>query len=410
MSLIRSGDGVARLSSYDVETMAGSAADHVAHVFFNPGPDLLRVWQFAGPACCVKVSGVARSAGVAAVWRDSPLGTLSAVQLWEEWWPRLAEESLSGQLGRQAEGPLILDRAWATLRRWPVLANRPTPKGRPIVVSVQHAQRDLAELLRRSGALLGKRAADLLLHEAACRGDAAVVALLLLDASGSVRAEPWAAVNAEPKRQAGTVLDAALTHGRSECAELIKSAGGRHSLHWAARLAIVADVEAWLEDGACADERDGSGATPLWLVVKGTTSKSAVSTGNHARDRCMDLLLGARATVDVLPIGMETPLLLAAVTGDAPCCARLLAARANPSVRDREGRTPLDCAANAQIHGLLHNASCISAWDTSLSARKHHRADWRGQLATSSRIPPADFMAMQVPQPCWLSGDEGWYQ
>lgn len=382
--------------------------DIAAYVFFNPGPDFFRVWHFAGPACCVKASGLARSAGVTAGWRCSPLGTPS-VQLWEEWWPRLAEESLLGMLGRQAEGPLVLDRAWATLRKWSVLANRPTLEGRPLVVAVQHGQRDLAELLRHAGAVLGKRAADLLLHEAAGRGDVAVVSLLLLDASGSVRVEPWAAANAEPKRHGGTALDAALARGRPQCAELIRLAGGRHSLHGAARQAIVADVEAWLEEGASADERDGSGATPLWLVVKGPLSKSEASTSPHARDRCVDLLLGARATVDVLPITMETPLLLAAAMGDALCCARLLAARANPSARDREGRTPLDCAANAQIHGLLHSATSASTWDPPLPARKPHRADWRGHPPMSSRVTPANFMATREPQPCWLSRDNGWY-
>lgn len=412
------------VDSFDVAAMARPAESVATFVFFDPGPAFFRIWHFAGPVCCVKASRLARGAGVPASWCSPPVGMqlsscfstqaplvfradASVPQRWEEWWPRLAEESLADLLGRH--GPLVLDRAWATLRKWPGLANRPTVDGRPFLVAVQHGQRGLAELLLRSGAHLGKRAGDLLLHEAASRGDAAVVALLLSNADSSIRADPWATVNSEPKRQGGTALDAALARGRMECAELIMSAGGRHSLHWAAKLAIVADVEAWLKDGAHADDRDGSGATPLWLLVKGTSSKCAASTVTEARDRCMGLLLEARATVDVLPISMETPLLLAAAAGDASCCAQLLAARADPHARDRKGRTPLDCSANVQIRGLLDDATCAGAWDTSPSACGHHSSDWGRHPPTSSRILPADCMTMREPQPSWRSGSCAWH-
>lgn len=393
-------------------------------VFFDPGPAFFRVWHFAGPGCCVKASRLARGAGVPASWCSPPVGLqlsscfstqapvvfqagASAPQRWEEWWPHLAEESLADLLGRHE--PLVLDRAWATLRKWPGIANRPIVEGRPFTVAVQHGQRGLAELLLRSGAVLGKRAGDLLLHEAASRGDATVVSLLLFNADGSIRADPWTAVNSEPKRQGGTALDSAIARGRIECAELIVSAGGRHSLHWAAKLAIVADVEAWLKEGACADDRDGSGATPLWLLVKGTSSKCAANSVTEARDRCMGLLLEARATVDILPISMETPLLLAAAAGDASCCAQLLAARADPHVRDRKGRTPLDCSANVQIRALLDKATCVSAWDTPTYACEHHRSDWKRHPPMSSRILAADCVAMQGPQPSWRNGNGEWH-
>jgi len=195
------------------------------------------------------------------------------------------------------------------------------------------------------------------------------------------------------------------------------------------------DVCAWLKDGADPDERDGSGATPLWVAVRGiekalkpplhpagealgqkerlsprevtevklsrkararlrvaaaaaeaanaqnefamhvdehggpvfqklcrpATAQEADYASDTPRDECIRLLLEARASVDVLPITMETPLLIAALMGDTRRCAQLLAAKADPMACDREGRSVLDRATDPAVQELLQQArpECI---------------------------------------------------
>lgn len=385
----------------------GSAVELAAATFLSPGlSGLLRVWQFAGPACCFKAAVLARGAGPAVSSSSSCrglrggtgglLGEACALP-WEDWWPSLGRCSLVAQLRAPvgSDGShLALDRAWAAANARPELVNAPTPEGKPLILAVQRGRRDVAELLRRSGAGLSRRVADELLYEYAGRGNTGAISLLLCDSRGAVRCEPWACPNSRPTRHGGTPLDVAVSRGHTSCAELLRLAGGRHSLHWAARGGLPADVEAWLGEGACADERDGSGATPLWLAVKGegsppphmsarrevsSASSSSFSSSPPTRHgpallqeqekeaaesphgHCVSLLLEARASVDVLPITMETPLLIAAARGDIRRCAQLLEAGADPTVRDRHGRTPLERAARADVRTLLLAAASAAA-------------------------------------------------
>lgn len=335
--------------------MASSGEMSTAGSFLYPGPALVKIWQFAGPACCCKASTLARGAGpqIASSNCESPWDPCTLP--WQEWWPSLARSSLMAQLWVPAsEQFLSLDKAWVAIHSNPSVINAPTPDGRALVVALRFGRRAIAELLRRSGALLSRRVADEVLYESAKRGGVASVELLLFDARGEPRSEPWASPNAVPVRHGGTALDVASAHGQTACAELIRRAGGRHSLHRAAELGLPADVACWLGEGGCADERDGSGATPLCLAARGAAG-SDTSMPDRARRtaQCVSLLLDARATVDALPITQETPLLTAAALGNVDLCALLLQARANPSVRDRKGRNAWDKAANHEVRALL---------------------------------------------------------
>lgn len=344
--------------------LVGAVAELCAAIFFSPGPSgVLVIWRFAGPACCCKISALARGAGpVAKPSRGGVLGEPTALP-WEEWWPRLAGSSLAPLFASASQDFLGLDQAWVAVRARPDVVHTPHPQGKPMLRAVRLGRRALAELLRSSGATFARRSADELLHEAASRGGEATIDLLLFDGQGRPRADPWATVNARPTRHGGTPLDVATARGHAACGALLQAAGGRHSLHWAATHGLPEDLASWLQEGADVDERDGSGATPLWLAVRGrrvhggrqvVTPLPTPLADDGNLQRCVRLLLEARAAVDAQPITLVTPLLLAASTGDVPLVRALLAARAEPLLKDRDGNTALQrAAAHPEVHRLI---------------------------------------------------------
>uniref|UniRef100_A0A7S4S8B8 Uncharacterized protein n=1 Tax=Alexandrium monilatum TaxID=311494 RepID=A0A7S4S8B8_9DINO len=356
-------------------TLCGAAAELQAAAFFSPGPaGLLRLWQFAGPACCHKAAGLARGAGPGSGCGSCGSKGPRATCEWEDWWPSLARCSLTALLHAPPGSELWnLDQAWAAIRARPEAVNASTPEGKRLVLAIRRGCRYIAELLRHSGAVLSGRVADELLYEAAGHGNAPAVKLLLCDGRGAIRANPWASANAKPMRHGGTPLDAATSRGHGECAEVLRRAGGRHSLHNAAVRGLLDDVTAWLADGACVDEPDGKGATPLWLAVQGACGPGSAKVEEHGeqRERCVRMLLEAGATVDALPITLETPLLVAAAHGHARLCSLLMRARADPTVRDRSGRTALSSAEQADVQVILSGAPvqapCLHSNEASLT-------------------------------------------
>jgi len=117
----------------------------------------------------------------------------------------------------------------------------------------------------------------------------------------------------------------------------------------AAELARPEMLRQWLQEGADVEERDGSGATPLWLAAKGAKSTAS----EQQRSECIQLLLTAQATVDALPITQETPLMVAAQRGSVAHCQLLLQARANVLRKDRRGRSVVDHAKSSAVRELL---------------------------------------------------------
>lgn len=111
----------------------------------------------------------------------------------------------------------------------------------------------------------------------------------------------------------------------------------------AAELALPEMLQQWLQEGADVEERDSSGATPLWLAAKGTKCPAS----EPERSQCIELLLAARATVDALPITQETPLMVAAQRGSVAHCQLLLQAQADVQHQDRRGKRVLQHASGA---------------------------------------------------------------
>ncbi|CAE7510418.1 BTN1 [Symbiodinium natans] len=288
--------------------------------------------------CCFKARLLARRTGPT----DLP---------GEEWWPDLGRCHLTAQLRMHPEDGrfLSLDRLWAAIRARPEAVNTATPEGKPLTIAVKKGCRGAAELLRNSGGVLTCAGADQLLRDSAARGNVEALRLLLFEASGRLRSEPWASPNARPVKHGGTPLDMAVSRNQQECVELLLKAGGRHSLHRAAELAMPAMVRAWLDEGAAVEECDSSGATPLLLAAKGTGRVAE-------RTECLELLLRADAMVDALPITQETPLMHAAARGVYEHCKLLLEARADCHRRDRRDRQPIDHAATKEVRALLSSA------------------------------------------------------
>eukprot|EP00435_Cladocopium_sp_Y103_P036589 s1814_g9.t1 len=222
--------------------------------------------------------------------------------------------------------------------------------------------RGAAELLRQFGAVLSPGAANALLYEAAAAGNSRCLELLLLDAAGRPRANPWASPNARPFKSwdgrlahGGTALDASEVKQHSLCTSLLRRAGGRHSMQRAAELALPEMLQQWLQEGADIEERDSSGATPLWLAAKGTKCPAS----ELQRSECIELLLAARATVDALPITQETPLMVAAQRGSVPHCQLLLQAQADVLRQDRRGKRVVQHAANGAVRQLLQREAAV---------------------------------------------------
>eukprot|EP00929_Paragymnodinium_shiwhaense_P000161 TRINITY_DN100401_c0_g1_i1.p1 TRINITY_DN100401_c0_g1~~TRINITY_DN100401_c0_g1_i1.p1 ORF type:complete len:487 (-),score=31.18 TRINITY_DN100401_c0_g1_i1:98-1558(-) len=347
-------------------------------LFFEPEPSgLLRVWKFAGPACCCKAACLAVGAGPAGVATSG--GCLQRAQRARaspclDWWRSVAVSDLVPCIYAPHDDKMIsLDWAWIAMQVRPDLVTTATPMGRPIILAIQRGRRDIAELLRSRGAVLNNRTANELLFDFASKGNAESIAVMLFDSRGYLRSEPWAAVNFT-NRQQESPLDAAARHGHKTCLSLLRRAGARHSLRWAARCGIPSDVAFHIAEGEDVDLRDGSGSTALCEAVKGPSDDTArilacralsasdgsarekAVTPTTPREECLRLLLEARACVNVLPISMETPLAIAASMGQTRHCEQLLLARADPLIKDRSGRDALEKAKGEGVLELLSKA------------------------------------------------------
>ncbi|CAE7633994.1 secG [Symbiodinium pilosum] len=247
---------------------------------------------------------------------------------------------LPWDLPQEEDGRLLsLDRLWAAIRARPEAVNTATPEGKPLTVAVKKGKRDAVALQTLGAAAEEWGCADLCWTSSSTTPQ--LEALLLpavtgiLEVSGNL--EALQLLLFEASGHGGTPLDVAVSRNQQECVQLLLDAGGRHSLHRAAELAVPVMVRAWLNEGADVEERDSSGATPLLLAAKGAGRTAE-------RTECIKLLLCADAMVDALPITQETPLMHAAAQGIRQHCELLLEARADCQLRDRRNRQPIDHA------------------------------------------------------------------
>ncbi|MBE6417237.1 MAG: LysM peptidoglycan-binding domain-containing protein [Akkermansiaceae bacterium] len=176
--------------------------------------------------------------------------------------------------------------------------------------------------------------------------------------------------------------------GNEECAILLLAAGANAQqgntynwtpLHWAAEKGMNRCVQLLLAAGAKPDPAHAGGETPLyWAMMHGHTqcAKLLIDAGANALcthttgwpllhettwrnyTGCVQLLLDAKVDINEKTANSgRTALFFAAVKGYTECLQILLAAGADVAVKDKEGKTAIDVAANDECRKLLQAAA-----------------------------------------------------
>jgi ankyrin repeat protein len=122
----------------------------------------------------------------------------------------------------------------------------------------------------------------------------------------------------------GTALLHAAVFGMTDVVDVLVTAGAR--IHGIEEAAAAGDVGGWLED-APSDAR----------------VRALAMAADHQRLDVIDVLIAAGTPVDATdPVFGGHPLRTAAANGRPASVRRLLAHGADPTLRDEQGRTPLD--------------------------------------------------------------------
>ncbi len=178
-------------------------------------------------------------------------------------------------------------------------------------------------------------------------GRTALMYAAMSDEPAAARVLIEAQANVDARDEQGvTALMLAAGRGRMEAVEAILRQGantefrnkwGDTALLFAARTGSLEKVKAILDAGAVVDAGNQSGQTALWLAFEPEELDLAI----------IELLLARGARVNQTDtVGGVTPLMRAAWRGHAASAAALLKAGADTKIRDREGLTVREWAAN----------------------------------------------------------------
>lgn len=249
------------------------------------------------------------------------------------------------------------------------------PQPRPAKVPYPTRQ-EATDALQRKG--IAEAAYGNALLQAAYTADAELVQLLL---------SAGAHVNTMDTEEQ-TALYYATMQGNEECAILLLAAGANaqqgniHNwtpLHWAAEKGLSNCVKFLLAVGATPDPVHAGGETPLyWAMMHGHTecAKLLIDAGANVLHThttgwpllhetvwrnytgCVQFLLDAKADINEKTANSgRTALFFASLKGYTECLQMLLAAGADVTIKDNEGKTAIDVAANDECRKLLQAAA-----------------------------------------------------
>lgn len=119
---------------------------------------------------------------------------------------------------------------------------------------------------------------------------------------------------------------------------------GRPALVWAVQVNSIEALQLLIDARAKIDIRDRLGATALY---------TAAGTGNLEMVR---MLLQAQASVDLANRQGVTPLMVGAGRGSVPVVRELLKAGADPKKQDFSGRDPKGWASQPQVQRVIEEA------------------------------------------------------
>lgn len=153
-------------------------------------------------------------------------------------------------------------------------------------------------------------------------------------------------------RTGGSILFDAIYFKKEPIARLLIEAGAdvncqngskAHCIHFATYMKLTF-LKYMVEKGADVHVKGGYGGTIL---------EGAVGSGNSECPRNMPYLLQLGIDVNTAGWMKRTPLHIAAFNGQTECADMLLKAGANPHLRDKDNKKPLDYAIQYKHHQLV---------------------------------------------------------